>query len=342
MYLAPLNYDRYFKKVFSDERIAQQFLEDFLGVQITSIERLSTQQRVTDEAAIVEFDYRCKIDGAYVIIDMQQWYKPDIIQRFYLYHALNTGLQLENLPKDSLFFDYRTQKMKRTRDYRRLEPVLTLIWLVDDTLFFKEDYIAYTMAPELVLEFIENEALWRGSTILDLQKERQKIIAVTKNRSKNLTFLRHNRLIFMLQQNIVKQKEGQLYERWFRFAEKSRQAGNESSDFKEFQGDDIFEEMMRRLRKESLTEDDITYIATEQEMWEKFTDLEGRHYETGFQDGQWKGVEEGRAEGIEEGEQRKAREIATKFLDIVDDQTIAKKTGLSIAEVQQLRLTAAS
>ncbi len=43
MYLAPLNHDRYFKKVFSDERIAKQFLEDFLDVSITFLERLPSR-----------------------------------------------------------------------------------------------------------------------------------------------------------------------------------------------------------------------------------------------------------------------------------------------------------
>ncbi len=64
-------------------------------VKISSLEKLPQQHRMTDDAAIVEFDFRCKIKDAYVIIDMQQWYKPDIVQRFYLYHALNSGLQLE-------------------------------------------------------------------------------------------------------------------------------------------------------------------------------------------------------------------------------------------------------
>ena len=34
MYLAPINYHRFFVKVFSDDRIAQKFLEDFLDVEI--------------------------------------------------------------------------------------------------------------------------------------------------------------------------------------------------------------------------------------------------------------------------------------------------------------------
>jgi len=72
MYMAPLNYDRFFKKVFSDDRIAQCFLEDFLDVEITSLERLPSDQRVTDAAALVEFDFRCQIDAEYVIVNMQQ------------------------------------------------------------------------------------------------------------------------------------------------------------------------------------------------------------------------------------------------------------------------------
>ncbi|MCP4696356.1 MAG: hypothetical protein GY862_05865, partial [Gammaproteobacteria bacterium] len=131
MYMAPLNYDRYFKKVFSDKKIAKRFLEDFLDVEISSLEKLPQQHRVTDDAAIVEFDFRCKIEDAYVVIDMQQWYKPDIVQRFYLYHALNTGLQLEELPKNRVVI-HRKGKLIKVKNYKALEPVLTLIWLVDD------------------------------------------------------------------------------------------------------------------------------------------------------------------------------------------------------------------
>ncbi len=199
MYLAPLNYDRFFKKIFSDKWIVKQFLEDFLEVTITSIEPLALQQRITDDAAIVEFDYRCKINDAYVIIDMQQWYKPGIVQRFYLYHALNTGLQLEDIPKKRLVVDIKTRKIKRIRDYRLLEPVLTLVWMVHDTLSFKENYVAYTMAPELVLEFLENDRLWDNPNIRDLLKERHRVLAIANNHAKQLDFLKHNRLVFMFQ-----------------------------------------------------------------------------------------------------------------------------------------------
>ena len=75
MYLAPLNYDRFFKKVFSDTTIAKCFLEAFLGVVIDEIELVGTSYKVTDDATVVVFDYRCKINGQFVVIDMQQWYK---------------------------------------------------------------------------------------------------------------------------------------------------------------------------------------------------------------------------------------------------------------------------
>lgn len=95
-----------------------------------------------------------------MIIDMQQWYKPDIVQRFYLYHALNSGLQLEQLPKERLLIDRLTRKLKKVKDYRALEPVLTLVWLVDETLRLEENYVAYTLRPEWVRDVIKNERLW--------------------------------------------------------------------------------------------------------------------------------------------------------------------------------------
>jgi hypothetical protein len=74
MYLAPLNYDRFFDRVFSDIEIATHFFQDFLDVEIQEIEPLQRKKKLTDDAAFVEFDYRAKINGEYVILDMQQWY----------------------------------------------------------------------------------------------------------------------------------------------------------------------------------------------------------------------------------------------------------------------------
>lgn len=71
MYLAPLNFDRFFERIFQDPIIAKQFFEDILDVTIEEISPLPRKNKLTDDAAFVEFDYRCKIDNKYVILDMQ-------------------------------------------------------------------------------------------------------------------------------------------------------------------------------------------------------------------------------------------------------------------------------
>ena len=45
----------------------------------------------------------------------------------------------------------------------------------------------------------------------------------------------------------------------------------------------------------------------------------------------------GLEQGKSEGERAKAVEIARNLLDVLDDATIAQKTGLSVADIQQLR-----
>jgi len=49
MYLAPLNDDRFFKKVFSETRIAKRFLEDFFDIEISEMELLPTKRKITDD-----------------------------------------------------------------------------------------------------------------------------------------------------------------------------------------------------------------------------------------------------------------------------------------------------
>lgn len=50
-----------------------------------------------------------------------------------------------------------------------------------------------------------------------------------------------------------------------------------------------------------------------------------------------KGIEKGRREGIEEGIKQEKVEIAKNLLDVLDDETISLKTGLTIEKIQQLR-----
>ncbi len=307
MYFPPLNYARFFRYVFSEKKISKRLLEDFLEVEIEEFEILKEKHRGTDDASMVEFDFRCKIKGSYVIIDLQQWYKQDVIQRFYLYHALNTGLQLEVLPPKTISLDTTRTEKKRGKDYRGLEPVMTIIWMVVDSLKFEEDFVSYVMAPQTAIDFIKNQRLWHQPEIVELLKEREKALTVISNEAKGLDFLPKNRLVFMFQRNIVKNKAIKKYERWFEFAEKTRNEDNKEEEFKEYEDDEIFREMMVRLNRSELTHDDLDYIDREKAFWEEVERMEKGIYEMGDKDGERRGIKIGQKRGREEGRKEVGR-----------------------------------
>ncbi len=337
MYLAPLNYDRFFRKVFSHEHIAKQFLEDFLEVTITDIKLLKDKKHLTDKSAKVEFDFRCTIGDADVIIDMQQWYKTDVVQRFYTYHTAGTVLQLEKLP-DKKLAEELMDKRSKEKDYKKLKPVLTLIWMANDTLLFKENYVGYVMTPEIVSDFIRNVSLWKSEKFLKLLEEREKVLKIMANDAKDLDFLPKNRLIFLFQPNIAKDKSIKKYHRWFRFAEKTRRKDNAEADFEEYRQDPVFREIMRLIVTEEMSADDLAYIETEaesREMVQRF--LEGE-YNMGKKDGRKIGLQEGEQIGLEKGEQKNKRETAILMINEGEpNEKISKYTELTIAEIEQVR-----
>jgi hypothetical protein len=256
MFLAPLNYDRFFKKVFSNLNIAKKFLEDFLEIEIDEIEFLPSKYKITDEATLVEFDFRCKSKGQYFIVDMQQWYKSDVVKRFFFYSSLNSALQLETLPKkDPIVIGAKTYDNKV---YDALLPSITLIWMSDDSLKFEEDYVAYSIFPEQAIDFIKNDAFWATETKENLDIERKKILTLLNNKTKGLDFLSQNRLIFAFQKNIVKNQKLKKYVRWFIFAEKTRNKDNEEADFDAFKNDETFMAVMERIQVTKLNQEERT------------------------------------------------------------------------------------
>jgi hypothetical protein len=324
MYLAPLNYDRYFKKVFSDTRIAKRFLEDFFDVTIETIELLTIHHKITDDAVAVEFDFRCQIEGHYVIIDMQQWFKPDVVHRFYTYHCINTALQLENLPLKSIALE--SDRERKVKDYSEILPVITLVWMVDDTFGFKNDYVSYTMTPEIVSDFIKNHLLWQNKDITALLAERELSLAQLNNKTRKLDFLQKNRLIYAFQKNIVRnsQTDNSKYHKylsWFEIAEKTKNKLNEKADFLKYADDEIFAELIRRISTDTLTEEDFTYIDNYEQYTERVKRWEKPIYEEGFDQGMEKGME-----------------IVAKNLkdNNVPLEIIIKSTGLTKEQIEQL------
>ena len=258
MFVVSLNLDIFFKKVFSNKRLAKAFLEDFFGVKITDIKLLRTDYKVTDDATVVRFDYRCKINGKYVVIEMQQKYKTDVNKRFYLSHCLGTALQLETLePKVVTKLDGKTYTEK---NYGDLKPVITLVWMVDDTLNFKEDFIAFTTLPEATKDFVANNELWKQPLDIII-KEREKTLKILNNDTKDLDFFSQNRLIYAFQKNIVANKLLTKYFKWFDVAYKSRNTNNTEEDFSQYNDDDIMAEVIKRIKKDKLTTQEYKFIS---------------------------------------------------------------------------------
>jgi len=318
MYLAPLNYDKYFKKVFSDTRIAKRFLEDFFEVTIQEISLMTVQHKVTDDAAAVEFDFRCKIDDQFVIIDMQQWFKPDVVHRFYTYHCLNTALQLENLPLKSILVK-DGNKERKVKDYSQILPVITFVWLADDTLGNQDDYISYAMTPEIVVEFLNNNLLWQNQDITELLRQRELALKQLQKTTKQLDFLQKNKLIYAFQKNIVanSKKENSKYHKylaWFELAEKTKNRLNDKSDFLKYAEDDIFAEIIRRISKDTLSQEDFTYIDDQEQFNERLKLWE----EPIYQDGLREGVKEGLNQAEKIIEEAKARENEAKAREEIE------------------------
>ncbi len=257
MFLASLNLDYFFKKVFSNKNIAKSFLEDVLGVTISTLQFLNLESKISDDAVTVKFDFRCKIHGRYIVIEMQQTYKPDVIKRFYMYHAMSTVLQLELLKPITRIKP--TGEKYTEKNYSTLEPVLTLIWMVDDVLGFDEDFVVFSTLPEAAKNFITDKNLWEQS-LDNILVERKKVLNILENDTKGLDFFAENRVIYIFQKNIVKNKRVNLpYYKWFEFASKSKNRNNEEKDFDQYKKDKDMAEVIKRLRKDKLTKQEFDF-----------------------------------------------------------------------------------
>jgi hypothetical protein len=368
MYIAPLNYDRFFRKIFSNPEIVKRFLEDFLSVKIEEITILKEKHRLSDEAMVVEFDYRCKIDGQYTIIDMQQWYKTDVVKRFYIYYCLNSALQLEDLPSKSV--QVAEIKKKLSKDYVKLEPALTIIWMADDNLGSTESVLTFMPLPDAIQKFLVDDPLWQNENTNFLKEERTRLLKMYEQiETSQFQFLSKNKLIYAFQKNIIKDEKCQKYIRWFQFAEKSKNKQNKKEDFDDFLNDKIFVEMIRTLDKSTLEAEDFQYITDFEQFGKEYkqfqeslrqeieevNQLKGRFdgekiglakgeqigiqkgEQIGIQKGEQIGIQKGEQIGIQKGEQKRAIASAKKCLLMgMSHEVSAEISGLSIEEIKQL------
>jgi hypothetical protein len=274
MHYAPLNFDKMFKKVFSNKRIAKRFLEDLLGIKIKNIQAVGIEYKLTDDAVVVKFDYYCTIDGKPVIIEMQQHYKNDVVKRFYLYHCVSTTLQLEALKP--VVITRPNGKSYKEKDYSGLKPVLTVVWMVDDALNFDDDLVVFTTLPEATKDFIADETLW-VQPLETIVAARSKALKILKNKTKGLDFLQENKLIYFLQGNAAKSKDIKPYTKWAIVAENTKNPNNKESDFDAFKNDKIMAEVLRRLEIRRFNPTEADYVS-DLYQYENMLDIKQQEY----------------------------------------------------------------
>ncbi len=336
MYLAPLNYDRFFKKVFSNLDIARRFLEDFLDIKIEKLEFLPDKHSITNDAQIVEFDFHCTTANERFIIEMQQWYKHDIVQRFYVYHALGAALQLEDMPKKII--PLPEGKTKKIKDYGELLPTITIIWMVHDTLNFTDDYISYILTPEYITTFLQDSEQWTSENcqmILEKRNEMHNLLINTKN---NIDFLKKNKLIYAFQKNIVQNGKLSKYYNWFEFAQKTLDKVADRFAYDKYRKDKIFCEMIRRLKTGLEEDDSMEYIKTYEE-YQEGVERYNRGIERKQRENHEKELSEAKAREEEERRQKEKvkQKLAQKMIKYGEPiEDIIKETGLTEEEIKKL------
>ena len=224
---------------------------------------------------------------------------------------------------------------------------------------FDRDYTAYTFLPTVLLNFLQDEPLWEKGDCDPILRKRAEVLKIVNNDAKNLSFLRENQLIFAFQNYIIKNEENRdkRYARWFEFAAKTRDSENKEEDFKEFENDPVFSELIRKLSHKSLDSSDWDYIRYYDEMLgvmeAKVRDSREEGREEGLEEGKQLGLEEGKQLGLEEGAEigkikgeqigkiKTSVEFAVSFIKKYpnwENAQISELTDFSVDLLQQIRM----
>ena len=243
-------------------------------------------------------------------------------------------MQLEDLPVKLISAEAPFQSQnKKQRNYNRIEPVYTLIWMVDDQLGFEGDFAQYNMHHHALFDFINDVPLWDSLNIDAIKQSRLSVLDKMNNVTKDLPFLSKNKLVFIFQKNIVKNmeenKENPKYAHWFEFALMTHDKDNKKEDFTHFEEDKIFKEIINRLKKDELNEDDIEYIHDEDEYIQLL-----KEYYINQAEKQKKGENKALELGVEQGIEQVAKTLKENGADIA---LIAKSTGLTIDQINKLK-----
>jgi len=129
-------------------------------------------------------------------------------------------------------------------------------------------------------------------------------------------------------------------ERWAIFLSKAYEFDKNNIP-EELAGDEAVKSALEKLEIMYLDKEEFElYEAEQKAIWdekEKVRTALEKGLRKGKAEGLQEGMEKGKAEGLQEGEKKAKLEIAKNLLDVLDNETIAQKTGLTAEEIESLR-----
>jgi hypothetical protein len=101
-----------------------------------------------------------------------------------------------------------------------------------------------------------DDAIWRQDKE-NILEARNKILSVADTIKEKFGFHAQNRLIYVFQKNVVKNKSDKPYVQWFEFAQKTLKDNNKESDFQSYLNNLIFSRMIQRLCTQGMKPDEL-------------------------------------------------------------------------------------
>lgn len=207
--------------------------------------------------------------------------------------------------------------IKNKENFKKLPAIIPLVlyngkrrWNVP--ISFKEMIDGYEIFGKNIVDFeykLFDVIRYNEKDLLKLSNLVASVFLLDKQTDLNIIANKLDKLIGVMKK--LNDKEIIFFKRWLKFILKNNIS---EENYEEF--DNILDENVK--------------LEVEQ-MVSNF----GQLIKKGFEDSEQKGIEKGIEQGIEEGK----FEIALNLLDILDDKTISKKTGISIDKIKALRKT---
>ncbi len=203
-----------------------------------------------------------------------------------------------------------------------------------------EKRVLYNAAKNYSIQLTRNEAYHLLNPVIALSivdfvmfEESQNTINSFKLIEKE-QFIHYNddiELIFVELPKFKKELEelNNIKDQWIYFVQNAGSLEYIPSNF-----DETIKQALENANEANLTKDELEAQYKRKE----FISIQKLAVLKADEDGIEKGMEKGLQEGLEKGMEQKSIEIAKNLLDVLDNETISLKTGLSITVIQDLRL----